>query len=259
MQKATTTRFRKELIIGKTFGFGSVTIGRTVRPSTSTSKKTGLRELKRLRTRTTIERVALRLFAGKGYDATTLAEIAEVAEIGPSTLYAYFPSKDDILFSTHDTIRMSARTRIVERPTGESVADAMRVWIADKLPPLVGTDSVTIRQRRSIIDSDETLQKLERMRIALLEDVFAEAFADELRETPDDLRSRLMASVAVNGFRLIWAWWYEHLADETFDPTEPLRLDATYLTALVTAAEGALELIPSPPRHFHAPPLAKAG
>jgi hypothetical protein len=135
----------------------------------------------------------------------------------------------------------------------------MRGWITEELPPVVGTDSEAVRLRRSINDSDETLQKRERMRLALLEDVFAEAFAEDMRETPDDLRSRLMASIAVNGFRLIWAWWYEHLADERFDPTEPLTLDATYLIALVTAAEGALELLPSPPKHFHAEPFAKAG
>ena len=90
------------------------------------------------------------------------------------------------------------------------------------------------------------------MRFALLEDVFAEAFARDLRESPDDLRSRLMASVAVNGFRFIWTWWYEHLSDEKFDPTEPFRLDATYLTSLVNAAEAALESIPSPPWDFDA-------
>ena len=223
------------------------------------SKRTGLRELKRHRTHTTIVRSALELFAGKGYEATTLAEIAEAAEVGPSTLYAYFPSKEDILFSVHDAVRESARKRVLERPAGETLVEAMRGWITDELPPLVGTDSEAVRRRRSIIDLDETLQKRERMRIALLEDVFAQAFADDLGETSDDLRSRLMASIAVNGFRLIWAWWYEHLADETFDPTEPLTLDATYLIALVTAAEGALELLPSPPNHFHATPLAKAG
>jgi AcrR family transcriptional regulator len=226
--------------------------------SAGTRKSTGLRERKRQRTRTTIVRVALELFAEKGYETTTLAEIAEAADVGPSTLYAYFPSKDDILFSAHDAVRQSARTRILERPAHEAVADAMRVWITDELPPLFGTDSELVRRRRATIDSDESLQKLERMRLALLEDMFAQAFADELGETADDLRSRLMASVAVNGFRLIWSWWYEHLVDERFDPAEPLALDATYLTALVKAAEGAIELIPSPPRHFHAP-VAKAG
>jgi len=231
-----------------------------VGPSASTSRKPGLRELKRVRTRTTIVRVALGLFSKQGYEATTLAEIAEAAEIGPSTLYAYFPSKDDILFSVHDRVRESARARLLERSDDEPLEEALRVWITEDLPPLVGPDSETVRQRRTIIDADDALQKLERMRMALLEDVFAEAFAPELGESPDDLRSRLMASVAVNGFRLIWAWWYEHLVDEKFDPTEPLGLDATYLTALVKAAESALELLPSPPQHFDAPPLAaKAG
>ncbi len=218
----------------------------------SGSELTGLRERKRLRTRATIVRAALELFAERGYEATTLVEIAEAAEIAPSTLYAYFPSKDAILFSVLDAIRASARTRILERPEAETLIDAMKAWLSEEIPPLVGTDSQIVRLRRSIIEADEALQTQERMRLALLEDVFAEAFARDLRESPDDLRSRLMASVAVNGFRFIWTWWYEQVRDEKFDPGEPFRLDATYLTSLVKAAETALEGIPSPPRHFHA-------
>jgi AcrR family transcriptional regulator len=210
----------------------------------------GLRERKKARTRQTIERVALGLFARRGFQATTLAEIAETAEVAPSTLYSYFPLKEDILFSLNDAIRDSARLRINSRSETETLVDALAAWITTDVPVLVGTDSKLIRRRRAIIDSDDSLLVQERLRNALLEDVFAEAFARDLGETPEDLRSRLMAAVAVSGLRAIWFWWLRQHESGEADMREPFTLDATYLTRLLSAAEAAIEGIPSPSELF---------
>src|SRR5581483_8318549 len=59
--------------------------------------KPGLRERKKQQTRERIARVALHLFAERGYDQTTLADIAEAAEVAPRTIFAYFENKEDIL------------------------------------------------------------------------------------------------------------------------------------------------------------------
>jgi len=179
--------------------------------------------------------------------------MAEAAEVAPSTLYSYFPFKEDILFSISDTIRESARLRIIERPRSESLVDALRAWISTDLPELAGSDSELTRKRRAIIDGDDTLLVQERLRNALLEDVFAEAFARDLGETSEDLRSRLMAAVTVSGLRAIWFWWYRQHEEDDADLREPYELDATYLTSLLSAAEAAIEAIPSPHEHFRRP------
>jgi len=210
----------------------------------------GLRERKKARTRQTIERVALELFAERGFQATTLAEIAEAAEVAPSTLYSYFPLKEDILFGLNDAIRESARRRINSRSESETLVDALAAWITTDVPEIVGTDNKLIRRRRAIIDSDDSLLVQERLRNALLEDVFAEAFARDLGETPEDLRSRLMAAVAVRGLRAIWFWWLRQHEEGEADMREPFTLDATYLTRLLSAAEAAVEAIPSPTELF---------
>src|SRR6266568_1437048 len=59
---------------------------------------TGLRERKKLKTRAAIQKEAMNLFLKRGFDATTIEDIAEAAEISPSTFFNYFPTKEDVVF-----------------------------------------------------------------------------------------------------------------------------------------------------------------
>src|SRR5439155_19204569 len=97
-------------------------------------------ERKKLRTRRTIERVALELFAERGFHATTLTQIAEAAEVAPSTLHAYFPSKDDILFAMLDAARESVRQRLAVRPAEETTVMTLQAWLVEGRPQNPGVD-----------------------------------------------------------------------------------------------------------------------
>ncbi len=59
----------------------------------------GLRERKKIRTRQTIRREAFRLIEENGYAATTVEQIAEAAEVSPSTFFRYFPTKESVLLA----------------------------------------------------------------------------------------------------------------------------------------------------------------
>ncbi len=90
----------------------------------------GLRERKKEKTARAIEDAAVRLFAERGFDSTTIADIAEAAEIAPRTFFSYFPSKESVLFGDFDETFSSLAQHLDDRGDA-TFLDAIRIWIAD--------------------------------------------------------------------------------------------------------------------------------
>jgi AcrR family transcriptional regulator len=93
------------------------------------SGEPGLRERKKQRTRETIARVAVELFSERGYHATTLAEIAEAADVSTRTIFSYFPSKEDILFCDFPDLKDALARALAERPPGTDALEAVRGFV----------------------------------------------------------------------------------------------------------------------------------
>ena len=93
----------------------------------------GLRERKKQRTREVIVEAGLELFAERGYHATTVAEIAVAAELSERTVFTYFPTKEDILFSDHADFRDRLAVALAQRPAGRSALDTLRDFVVDNL------------------------------------------------------------------------------------------------------------------------------
>jgi AcrR family transcriptional regulator len=93
-------------------------------PSTAGSAGS-LRERKRDRTRKALIDAAVDLFERNGYDGTTVADIAEAADIGTRTFFSYFASKEELLFPESDARVTAAVTAIANRKPGDRPADVL--------------------------------------------------------------------------------------------------------------------------------------
>jgi AcrR family transcriptional regulator len=160
---------------------------------------TGLRERKKRETRDALTRVALQLFAERGYDETTLAEIAEAAGVSTRTIFAYFPSKEDILFSTVETMCDSLGQALAERPAGTDALTALRDFILSATHEKTELD----HKLGEVIAADATLSSHKRARISNLQEVLAAAIADDLGVGPEDLRPQVAAASLTAAFEVL--------------------------------------------------------
>src|ERR1700721_1290266 len=89
----------------------------------------GLRERNKQRRQDAVVRAAYRLFAERGYDATTVADIAAAAEVAPRTVATYFASKQDIAMARFSDLVNSLTSALCERAPAESVTDVIGRWL----------------------------------------------------------------------------------------------------------------------------------
>src|SRR5215475_6534695 len=128
---------------------------------------TGLRERKKQATREALIRAGMELFIERGYDETTLAEIADAAGVSTRTIFAYFPSKEDILFSTIDSMCDALAQALAERPANTDALSALRDFILASAHEKTELD----HKLAQVIAGDATLSSHKRARIAQLQEV----------------------------------------------------------------------------------------
>ncbi|MFI1155508.1 TetR/AcrR family transcriptional regulator [Streptomyces sioyaensis] len=93
----------------------------------------GLRERKKRQTRQYISDVATGLFLERGFDAVTIAEIAEAAEVSVNTVYNYFPAKEDLFFDRSKGVADRLSRFVRGRAAGESAAVAVLRELRDEV------------------------------------------------------------------------------------------------------------------------------
>jgi AcrR family transcriptional regulator len=89
----------------------------------------GLRERKKQQTRQLIADTARRLFAERGFDAVTVAEVARAAEVAEKTVFNYFPTKEDLFYSRLEVFQDELLDTIRGREPGETVLAAFRGFL----------------------------------------------------------------------------------------------------------------------------------
>jgi AcrR family transcriptional regulator len=158
----------------------------------------GLRERKREQTRQALFDAALDLFSERGYDATTIAAIAERADVAPRTFFAHHPSKEHVLFCEDDHILERLAAHLGARASDQGTIAAMREWLLALLGEYEFSDGLPREaQRRQVIRDTPALLTHELEVRARFEVVIRTAVARDLDEDAEDLRPRLVAAAAL--------------------------------------------------------------
>ncbi|MFI1997065.1 TetR family transcriptional regulator [Actinoplanes sp. NPDC020271] len=155
-----------------------------------TSTPTSLRERKKAKTRAAIREHAMRLFEEQGYASTTVDQIAEAAEVSPSTFFRYFPAKEDvILVDDYDPMLAEAvRAQPLDVPPIEAIRRAMREVFARLTPDV--WESERRRQKLFAEVPELRARAVNQMNDAL--ELICDVIAERTGLPADDLRVRVM-------------------------------------------------------------------
>lgn len=168
------------------------------------SKPLALRARKLHRARMHAIDVASRIFRERGFDQTTLEEIADEADMSVSSLLRYFGSKERLALAHHIDHLESCRQHLAEE--GKPVMERWRTFIVDKATSLRSFDSYN-EERRLIISVPGLLRLLSRIQLDQQDDL-ARAFAEEAGVDPEeDLYGRLLAALLVAGNEAVYLQW----------------------------------------------------
>jgi len=169
----------------------------------SAQPRLGLRERKKMRTRQAILDAAHALFAERGYDNVTVAEIADAVNIAPKTVFVYFPSKEDLVFCDEDQMRERILRRLRDRRPDETPLEAMGALIRELMAESGSAVVEDMRRWRRMMGDSAVLHS----RMRLLWERFEEALADQLAEEAGESRGapapRVAAAQLVSIFRLM--------------------------------------------------------
>lgn len=161
--------------------------------------------MKAARTRDHIVDVAIELFVAQGYDQTTMEQIAEKAEVAPSTLYRYFASKD-LLVLDRLLVLTDLGDALESRPAGEPVGESLTKVLLHCIESFVDDPRTTAL--RQIIDEAPAL----RTRLFDISTdsfkAFERALAERMAMPPDDPRAMMTARIALHVFEIVAERWW---------------------------------------------------
>lgn len=169
----------------------------------------GLRERKKAKTRALLQEQALRLFREQGYEATTVQQIAEAAEVSPTTVYRYFPNKSDLVIYDDLDERLLAAFRA--QPPELGALEAMRGGIRTAFGALTGAELAVQRERERLMRAEPELRAAMLDEFTRTQREIAELIAERAGRAADDETVQLLAGA---GIGIAIAAWFGHEGDD---------------------------------------------
>ena len=160
----------------------------------------GLRELKKEQTRQLIAGTAWRLFADRGFDQVTVAEIAREAQVAEATVFNYFPGKEDLFYSQFEAFSARLANAVRDREPGEPALAAFRRALLEEGGLLAQAEAgdqkalTRLRTVNRVIAASPALLAREQQAMARSADELAALLAAETGAADDDLRPQVAAN-----------------------------------------------------------------
>ena len=171
----------------------------------SSAAALGLRARKRQQTRERLTRAAMALFLERGFEATTLDDIATAADISRRSFFHYFASKEDVVFAWHEETTATLIEAIAARPAGESMLEAAENAIIAMAGQLDAREAVAMARLKR---DNPALQGRDQVKYEKLERTLAQALGKRTGHKSEKLEAGLVAMIATGAMRIggeLWA------------------------------------------------------
>jgi AcrR family transcriptional regulator len=160
--------------------------------------ETGLRERKKAQTRQLIADTARRLFAERGFEAVTVAEVAREADVSEKTVFNYFPTKEDLFYSRLEAFEEELLEAIRERRSGESALAAFARFLLGRRGVFAIEDDEeatrTLREITRVITESPALLARERQVFGSYTESLGALLAGETGADPGAVEPRVAAA-----------------------------------------------------------------
>ncbi|MFF4832148.1 TetR/AcrR family transcriptional regulator [Streptomyces sp. NPDC001315] len=183
----------------------------------------GLRERKKIKTREAIRAATYALIKEQGYDATTIDQIAERAEVSPSTVFRYFPTKEDIVLTDeYDPILLELlRARSADEPLSETMRYVMR----EGARVGIEEDPEVARLRTHLMVTVPAMRSRMMESMSVTGRVLCAAIGERTGRDPDSLEVRVYAMSLIGGLMETSLYWAEHSHEDDFEGLLDRALD----------------------------------
>jgi AcrR family transcriptional regulator len=152
-----------------------------------------------------LEEAALELYTERGFDETTVVEIAERAGLTERTFFRHFADKREVLFGGQDALLELFVNHIVDAPESISPIDAVGAALA-AAGPVFEDRHKHARRRQAVIAANSRLQERELIKLASM----AAAIAGALRRRGvADSAAKLTAEAGVDVFKVAFERWID--------------------------------------------------
>ncbi|TDB87559.1 TetR family transcriptional regulator [Actinomadura sp. KC216] len=170
------------------------------------SQPPGRRERKKQRTRDALVDAAFSLFAEKGFDATTVEEIADAVDVSSRTFFRYFASKEDVALTFQEEQLRAVLAALAARPADEPIMTALRRTVVEIARAgergELGFDPERFNCMFEMVSQSPALMAGSLERAQKKQALLTEVIAERLGLDPaTDLRPHVIAGVATCGFQ----------------------------------------------------------